>query len=493
MDLREPPFKRRRQLSGTKLHDLPELPFKKILSYLNLKDRIRSRAVSRRWYKTIDHFEVNSLCFSRYPVGFVYEKKRLVGTGAFAQNFISSTSICSFFQASTKSILFSLKHLRLCDLEIKKENRSTFASTLNSFDQLEELGFFRVDLRRTFENAAEFNGLELTLPMLKCLQLEKVNGIEKFRLDAPRLQKILLLRCFPLKLDLVHGESVTRVETSSLLYFKVKNTDNRHPENHSAFLSSLKGLKEIHLDNINSVLKLFELKRLNDRSDLRVYLYGYLLNGPDDPAIGSFSNFWDDALAYLVENSSRLADEIPLLESFRYSIAESVVPGSEINVLKRFTHLNQIVLNRPVQSVERFLQLLKSIDNIVELKFFDDQQQSLFNRLPEHCSALQKLYIIRNLSNLTFLFQFKHLISLYLYSTDLESIRKALEEFAFLSCFSFVYKSRHFEIEIMHPKQFRMIGSKSIEDLFFDSVDSILRGIVQKEAELQALLLTKPG
>ena len=493
MNLREPPFKRRRQVPGTKLDDLPELPFEKILSYLSLKDRIRSRAVSRRWYKTIDHFKVNSLYFSRHPVGFIHEKKRLVGTGAFAQNFISSTRFSSFFRVFTKSILFSLKHLRVCDLQLKTENRSTFVSTLNSFGQLEELGLFRVNLRSVREAVIEVEDLELTLPMLECLRLEQVEGIEKLTLEAPRLQKIQLWKCFPLKLDLVHGESVTRLETCSFDYFKVKNTDNRNPETRSAFLSSLKGLKEIHLDNISSVLELFEQKQLDGRSDLRVYLYGCLLSGPDDPAIDSFSNFWsEDALAYLAENPSRLTDEIPFLDSLKYSMVECVAPGSEINILKRFTHLKQMSVHERVQKVERFLQLLKNIDNIVELTFYHDQPQSLFDQLPEHCSALQKLDINRNPSALSFLFQFKHLISVCLGSTDLQSIRKVLEEFEFLSWFRFLHKTRYFKIEIMLPKRFKIVGRKCVRDLFFDSVDSLLQGIVEKETELRASLLKKP-
>ena len=72
------------------MDDLPELPFEKVLSYLSLEDRLKSRAVSRRWYWTINNFKVKSLCYLDHPAGFIRGKSRLV-SGAFARNFISSS------------------------------------------------------------------------------------------------------------------------------------------------------------------------------------------------------------------------------------------------------------------------------------------------------------------------------------------------------------------------------------------------------------------
>ena len=65
------------------MNDLPVLPFEKILSYLSLKDLIKSRAVSRRWYRMINSFRVKRICISESPIGFIFEKNRLV-SNAFA-------------------------------------------------------------------------------------------------------------------------------------------------------------------------------------------------------------------------------------------------------------------------------------------------------------------------------------------------------------------------------------------------------------------------
>ena len=111
--------------------DLPELPLEKMLSYLSLEDLIKSRAVSRRWHKTIDSFKVKSLCYSSHPSGFIFGKSRLV-SGAFARNFISSTRFASFFNTFGQTILSNLKHLRLCDLHLGEENEKAFFQVLNS-------------------------------------------------------------------------------------------------------------------------------------------------------------------------------------------------------------------------------------------------------------------------------------------------------------------------------------------------------------------------
>lgn len=52
--------------------------------------------------------------------------------------------------------------------------------------------------------------LELNLSMLKSIQLEKMFGIKQLTLDTLRLPKVKLYLCHPLKLSIVHSESVER-------------------------------------------------------------------------------------------------------------------------------------------------------------------------------------------------------------------------------------------------------------------------------------------
>ena len=162
------------------MDDLPELPFEKVLSYLNLEDRLKSRAVSRRWYHQINSFRPKTLCYSSRPTGLIMKKNNRLSR-AFAKNFISSTRFASFFDTIGQTILSNLKHLRLCDLDLNEGDQTAFTPTLNSFGQLEKLDIIRATCGQQYV-------VNLNLPMLTSLHLEQVDEIEKLTLKAPRLQ-----------------------------------------------------------------------------------------------------------------------------------------------------------------------------------------------------------------------------------------------------------------------------------------------------------------
>ena len=433
---------------------LPELAFEQVLSYLNLKDRLNSRAISRRWYHKINTFKVKTLCYSQRPIGRIYGKSRWV-SGAFAENFISSTRFAPFFDTFGKTFLSSLQHLRLCDLDLKGKDRTAFIRTLNSFDQLEQL-----DIIRAFCNQLEFR---LNLPMLTSFHLENVSGIENLTLEAPKLRDVKILNYDPLRVEIVPGESVERLLVDCRRCTGVKKLKNlkalyiggdlREAED-PTFLSSLPQLKEIHLRN----LILLELFERSGRVDLKIYFCGLLLNGPNDPAINALHDFFLDreSLAYLAENWSRLAYQIPFCYFLDHSDIVRVARGLEVDLLKRFTDLNEVEVSSPVKDIERFLNLLKNFPNIAELAFKGGQPQELFDRLPEYC-AVQKLTLYSKLSDLTFLFRLKHLISLHIrMPIDRETVRRAFEELPALSAFVFRYDQKDASIRIDHPKQFRI-------------------------------------
>ena len=460
------------------MDDLPELPFEKVLSYLSLEDRLKSRAVSRRWYHQINRFKVKTLCYSPHPAGFILGKHRLI-SGTFAQNFIRPTRFESFCSTFLSTILSNLKHLRLCDLRL---NLSAFVSTLQSFGQLEELDIIQLACLHTYDAK-----VELAMPMLINIRLEKMRGLSKLTLDAPRLQKIKILsdECF--QLELVHAESVKWLMAGRFIVITVKeDMKNLKVFYKSKYirkidptsLSSLEQLKEIHLSNFENGLlqELFEQKQRHGRTDLMIYLGGMLLNGPDDPAIRSLrrESFFDNelngaAFRCLAKNPSRLADKVPFVETLYYSVIERVATGTELSVLKRFIDLNKIWAFEPVEDTERFLNLLKNLDNIVNLRFECDQPQDLFNRLPDHCSALQRLNICCAPSDICFLFRLQHLTYLCAsFSIDAEAIRTIIEKNAFLSSFSFYYVNKWVDIQIEHPKQFKIsgdVGQRETTDL----------------------------
>ena len=476
------------------MDELPDLPFERMLSYLSLKDRLQLGAVSRSCHEKVANSRVKHLCYSDCPIGRIQEKSRWA-SGAFAQNFINSTRFASFFDTYGQTILSSLKHLRLCDLSLDLENRIAFARTLKSFNQLEQLDIVRAEWSST-------KTFELVLPMLSSIHLEELTGIKTLTLNAPTLKNVKLVdRSYSrLRLNIVHGESVERLITTGLEHVEVANLKNLKylyiryllQERESKLLSGLKQLKEIHLQSNYRVSELFELKQRSGRADLKIHLCGLLLNGPHDPAINALRYPFFDYLngkwlVCLVENPSRLADVIPFHRGLEYSAIKDVAPGLEVDLLKRFTDLKKIKVDRPVQDIQRFLDLLKKC-YIVELN--GDQPQELFDRLPEHC-AVQCLTIHRTRpSDLRFLFQLNHLIHLDLgWPAESETVRGAFELLPVLSSFKFRrsyipaygYYREVVQIQIVVPERFRVsdAGRKTKTFSEFNSVIQSLFGKAQ--------------
>ena len=131
----------------------------------------------------------------------------------------------------------------------------------------------------------------------------------------------------------------------------------------------------------------------------------------------------------------------------------------EIPILNRFPDLYEILVDSPVQDVQRFLSVVNRF-NIAD--FFCPQPQDLFDRLPEHC-AIQDFFITYQPEDLRFLFKLKNSIRLSLgFTISLELISEIFKELPFLSHFSFKYDykwctietglSKVFEISISHGK-----------------------------------------
>ena len=464
------------------MDDLPELPFEQVLSYLNLENRLRLSAVSRSCRQKIANHRVKSLCYSELPSGFIIGKSRWM-SGAFAQNFISSTRFASFFDTFGPTILSSLKHLRLCDLDRSVKDQSAFTRTLNSFGQLEELVIVRV-------NCGQQQEFKLNLPMLTGIHLEQLKAARKLTLEMPRLQKFTILHCPGLRLDIVHNESVETSITSGNHQVKVTNFRNlkylyvnQLSSIDSTFLSTFEQLKELHTDDRLSVSKLFEQKRRYARAGLKIYYGGLLLNGPDDPAIKALGgDLSEGVFTCFAENRSRLADEIPC---YRYLHYYSAI--EEVDVLKRCTELKGMKVYCQVQDIERFLDLLKNCNNIVEFDVAGVQPQDLFDRLPVHC-AVQYLSIDRPPADLAFLFRLKHLIHLKLnWPIRSETVRKALGELPVLIFFEFrgvpssgdssdrvtieTYRSKRFRISVTNRKMVTISDLNEAIEFIYEKVE----------------------
>ena len=449
------------------MDDLADQPFKLMLSYLSIEDVIKARAVSRTWKLKIDNYRVKSLCYSSRPSGFIWGKGRWV-SGVFAQNFIRSTRFASFFNTFGRSILSNLKHLRICDLVLKEEN-PTFIETLQSFSQLEELDIIRTG----FSGSLALKDFKLSLPILTSVQLDCFYGIGVVTLDTPRLQKLRIRDCLTL-VEIVHVESVERVTIDHFEQIPIERMKNlkqlyvrssSRSNIDSTLLFDLGQLNEIHLGDRGHVPEIFKQKQLYGRDDLKVYLFGLLQFGPDEPEMNTvFDKFAKTMLVHLAENQWRLADEIPFHKSLHYSAIESwVAPELAIDLVSRFPDLEILRVDEPIRDFPKFLDFLKNFQNIANLRFECAEQlelfgcvqpQGLFDWLPE-CCAIQKLIITRLPPDCQFLFRCKHLMHLQvLDEVEPESVRRILEELDFLSPFLFIYNRK--TVAIYKGKEFRV-------------------------------------
>ena len=463
------------------MEELPDLPFEKVLSYLNLKDLLKARAVSRRWYVQIDRLRVRSLAFSELPRDFIFGKRRWF-SDSFAKNFISSTRPASFFATFHRTILSNLKHLRLCDLRLGKNAqtyREMLASIIHSFDQLEELDIIRFNVHVGSFSRIQ---LDLNLPMLRSVQLRETYAIYRLTLNAPALKKVTLLCPFTLEVNLVHSGSVETLITwnvENIALESLKNLKCVHLGSNTTFdrtlLSNLKQLKEIHLTSDFSAKSLFEQKQLYDRSDLEIFLCGLPVSDQNN-FVAIFWDAYDYAnvtvsnrtLHLFVENRSRLADEIPFCRRLFMNLNNDVACE---RLLKRCTNLEKIIVPETVQDIEQFLGLLKHCENIGVFEFWGVQPQDLFDRLPEHFTV-QRLVIRKRFSDFRFLFnlsRLKNLIGLELEcQMDAETVRKILEDLPFISYIKFYHK-QIVEIRVRNEnsKQFRISagGKNRVGDL----------------------------
>ena len=454
------------------MNEIPDLPFENILSYLSLADLLKARAVCRRWCEKIDNFRVNSLGFSQLPIDFISAKRRWLG-GVYTENFIHSRQFSPLFDVFGSTILRDLKYLRFCDLTLNEVDHMSFASSLNSFGKLQEL--YIIHLHLNSESIQEIV-FDLNLPMLQIIHLEKIAGVARFCLDAAKLRKISVFNSFFLRMDFAHSGSVETLVTNCLKSGGVERFKNikylycQDPTViDSALLYQLRHLNELHLGYLDNAIPFVPPVQL---ANLKVFQLG-LPSNVDNSELSTFDSI-EDAFGLLAANLPRLADEIRFYRGLNYSKIERAAPGSQVEILNRFTDLNHLSVGQPVQDVDRLLYLLKN-SNISDLLIGCDQPQDLYDRLPEH-SALQKLSIehpdhelipqlepqlvlpIQHpVNHFEFLFRSKHLNELYMdCAVDSETIRRICTELPFLTRFEFMFINRNFpcatSIKIERPQ-----------------------------------------
>ena len=367
------------------MNDLPELPLKKVLSYLSLEDRNKMKVVSRWWYTMIKSFRTRDLCYSGRNREEIIKKSRLV-TGTFAQNFIRSPVLDTFYELRSPPV--GVQHLRLTNFQ--SLSGVLLINTLHRFECLQSLDLIRVGL-------AQPGDLNLNLPTVKSVHLETFGLIAELNLNAPNLKSIKVYECDAnLRVTIACNLSVTTLIADDLNHIRAFNRLSnlerlftRRCEIRKHFLNDFPALTEIHLDDRESVLEILaqssELKRL----DLKVFRFGCPVKSQHD-ALVRHDGEWYTAFHLLVENHFRLADEIPLYNHLEFTkIIENMPAGPDVDdLMSRLSDLSIVIVYRQIHDPQRLLDFLGH-SRVVELVFQPGPTQpaDLFLRLPNHCEV----------------------------------------------------------------------------------------------------------
>ena len=442
----------------------------KILRLLTLQDLINTRNISPGWRSYVDHLGITALCFSELKREQIFEKRRLTG-GKFNHTFISSSKFESFFSDFGKSVLRHLKHLRICTLTL--EDSSSLAKAINSLGKLNELDLFDLSLGRISDS-------QLELPNLVSISIENLNGIGRLILCTPKLQKIKLWNCGSFRLEVVHTESVESISSTSSEYLDMEKFKNlKHlcclafHRLSNTFLENLENLETVQIYNRNLASQLHVQKQRNDFKGLKLYYYGILFDSHEK--LQSYPR--EPRIEDLIEENEKLADQILGYATLDYSkfVGRS---GMETRFWKKFVCLREIRVDHPIRiytywhqeknkfcedlnHVRWFLELLKSLDNIVGLHFETSQLQELLGQLPDHCPTVEKL-TLREAKDLKFLFRFKELTDISLRNQiDADFLRRVFKELEFVVSLRFFTQSSPVEIKRDQSKRFTIIANGS--------------------------------
>lgn len=163
------------------MDNLPDLPFEKIIGYLDLEELIKADA--KRWLETIESLQVKSLfyCAAKKDMNTTRPPSDL----AAYEYHIWSSHFCAFISKFRGSVLKELKMLCVdfFHFQEKEAQRSLF-KTLNSLVQLERLAITR---------NGEISALELSLPNLHYLRCDRVSvwSVKSdFLLNLPQLREV---------------------------------------------------------------------------------------------------------------------------------------------------------------------------------------------------------------------------------------------------------------------------------------------------------------
>ena len=414
--------------------ELPDVCLRKILGFLNLRDLVKFRAVSRQFKAYAEETPVElTVSDRRTSCGFWcewYDTDRQIELGS---------SISPNVFDSVRSSLKLDQQLKFLHVHLQRTPADFDIEILNTFKQLVHL---ELGLR------PRKNQLTLTLPNLKVLNVRF--GLDKcsFVLKTPKLE---ILVCFLItNIRAEHPETIKRIECDCL------DTNDLAPfENlqvlicHCGFdvldgirLSNWSALNELHIRSESleevaedepdfdefrsSLLNLMRNRTKSKREELKLYLEEVLLVNPVEQLAGCFQHpYTIDGFTGKKTSKLTHGKDLWLLKNFRLLHRDSyphltLVRFGELMKLDvelsgdffdRFPRIRVLVVSGPVDRdrFEWFLQHATAVRKLVLNNASLDQ--TFMDRLPQINDRLTSLTVNESclIKNFDFILQLKQL------------------------------------------------------------------------------------
>ena len=409
--------------------DLPNECLYEIFKYLNLRDVISCRTVSKRFKSISDLIKFKQLIvcdiIGELKNMWFQDKSRPI-------NYMNAINFQTFQRVQTFRSSFNLKHT-LERLHIRKYDGKSFElPNLAGFNNLQEL-----DIDSRISNVH----LTLELPKLRMFRLTRMHReLDQYlHLKTPTKLEILNSECLR-QLEIDHPESIKQLKTywvveeeltqlaamKNLEYLQIRGLSMKIIQLKD-ILSVFKNLKYLQFDNFYDVYNVYLKDYLKNvlvqkdalkRPNFKLYLEGVELI--DSRMVDEYYSS-ETIPDFQMQNINLLNGDLSSIKLINFqSIFNSTVVDNRIstNYASRLYNIRQLDANGKV-NVEHLIWLLKKLDYLeVLLLFKTELSQTFFDHtFPDICPNLIRLRMIGHLNlikQINFLEKFGLLLYFYL-------------------------------------------------------------------------------
>ena len=428
--------------------DLPNECLYKIFNYLNLRDVISCRTVSKRFKSISDLIKFRQLIVC----DIIDERKDMWFTDKSRPiNYMNAINFQTFRSS------FNLKH-SLERLHIRKYGDKDFKlPNLAGFNNLQELeiacalsnGHLILELPklRMLRLIERYNRLKAHLKTPTKLEMLECESVSELKIDHP--ESIKQLRTY--RIDEGELHQLAAMENLEFLQICQADFDSVRLRGHLArILSFLENLKHLQFEidsgeeaEIRDCLKHVLVKKdALQRPNFKLYLHGVeLINGRKIDEYYSSDNIQH----FQMKNINLLNGDLSNIKEIYLHPIFTLHNRITTNLISKLYNLRKVIATLSTSDkadVQYLIGLLEKLSNLEELTLFGSKfSQTFFYTLPGICPKLIQLTISGSIGQINFVANFEYLLHLQLYDVAGNfSICRDHPDHKFDSCFIFTSK-----------------------------------------------------